>query len=125
MSRIALVTLVAVLNGISPGAEAQPKPKVAVFGLEPMDLTPQVTKVAGEVSAAMRNLAFVSQQVQPMEGKDLVEIKMIFDCATVTPNMRPSTSTNETCIAFSGFFLWRQSTGTAYLGTCGSTTAAT
>src|SRR5450432_852107 len=66
---------VAVVVGLASAAHADPT--VAVLGIEPVDVPEQLSQA---VTDALRQRAAATPGIRMVQGKDLVEMKMIFGC---------------------------------------------
>src|SRR5678815_1395208 len=58
-------------------AAAHADPNVAVLGIEPVDVPEQLTQA---LTDALRQRAAATPGIRVVQGKDLVEMKMIFGC---------------------------------------------
>ncbi|HWE31261.1 MAG TPA: PEGA domain-containing protein, partial [Polyangia bacterium] len=68
--------------GLAGNAGAAPDVGVAVLGLETVDV-PEA--LAQQVTDALRQRAAATPGVRSVQGKDLIEIKMIFNCDSESP----------------------------------------
>src|SRR5581483_627692 len=83
------VALLAILLLPCAAALARAEPSVAVLGLEPIDV-PEA--LAQQLTDALRQRAAGTSGIRSVQGKDLIEIKMVFGCD----------SENPTCMANAG-----------------------
>ena len=75
--------LVAALALLGAGVARADGPSVAVLGVEPVDVP---DALASQLTDALRQRAAGTQGVKVVQGKDLIEIKMIFSCDLETPD---------------------------------------
>jgi PEGA domain len=68
--------------GLAGSASAAPDVGVAVLGLEPVEVP---ESLAQQVTDALRQRAAATGGVKVVQGKDLIEIKMIFNCDGEAP----------------------------------------
>src|SRR5258706_7542148 len=67
---------------VAAAGVARAEPSVAVLGIEPVDV-PDASAV--QLTDALRQRAAATGGVRLVQGKDLVEMKMIFGCDGETP----------------------------------------
>ena len=79
----ASVILFAAFGLIAAAGQARAQtPSVAVLGVEPLDV-PEA--LAQQLTDALRQRAAATAGVRAVQGKDLIEIKMVFNCDGETP----------------------------------------
>ena len=79
-----LLRLAAVgLGGPSPRARGRGERATAVLGIEPLEGAPDA--VAAEITDALRQRVAATKGYQLLQGKDLVEVKLVFACPDEAP----------------------------------------
>src|ERR1051325_4602074 len=81
------VSLALILSAVAPSpagaAEAGGDAATAVLGIEPLEGTPDA--VAADMTDALRQRVAATKGYQLLQGKDLVEVKLVFACPDAAP----------------------------------------
>lgn len=80
------ITLFTILGAVAFGGSAradQPDSSTAVLGFEALDGAPD--NVAAEITDALRQRVAATKGFQLVQGKDLVEVKLVFSCPDEAP----------------------------------------
>src|SRR5881392_1347033 len=82
---LAVFTLVALatLTTAGPAAAEGADTPTAVLGFEPLEGAPD--NVATEITDALRQRVAATKGLQLVQGKDLVEVKLVFSCPDEAP----------------------------------------
>src|SRR5678809_471400 len=83
LSSLLFVTSLTTVAGLSSRALAADEVATVVLGIEPLDGAPD--SVAAEITDALRQRVAATKGYQLLQGKDLVEVKLVFACPDAAP----------------------------------------
>jgi hypothetical protein len=83
LSSLVVATSLTAAAGLSSPARAADDVPTVVLGIEPLDGAPDT--VAAEMTDALRQRVAATKGYQLLQGKDLVEVKLVFACPDAAP----------------------------------------